>query len=238
MPIHDWTKVGDWLFHDFHTTWLIEIKQTLNRGLLPPGYHAYAEQRADLYIPDVLTLTGSAPRTYGNGMATVAEPQTERRQVVGTPAAKGRALSIRHSSDRRVVAIIELVSPGNKDREAHVGDFAGKIAAMVEGGVHAAVIDILPPGRHDPDGMHAEIWSLLEAEEAAGPPPRGRPLSFAGYRAAERPVAYVNFGSVGGPLPPIPLFLDEGQYINLPLESTYMAVFQQFPPEDRRPLES
>jgi hypothetical protein len=45
MPIHDWTRVSDGTFHDFHIAWIAEIRNVLNGGLLPPGYYyAQAEQ--------------------------------------------------------------------------------------------------------------------------------------------------------------------------------------------------
>lgn len=58
MPIHDWTKVIAAVFHDFHQTWLVEIKRALNDGLLPSPYYALAEQVAGEYGPDVLALEG------------------------------------------------------------------------------------------------------------------------------------------------------------------------------------
>src|SRR4051794_31227819 len=70
MPIHDWTRVIDGTFHDFHATWIIEIKRALNAGLLPPDYYALAEQVAGGLWPDVLTLENARPRpgqTGGNG---------------------------------------------------------------------------------------------------------------------------------------------------------------------------
>jgi hypothetical protein len=34
MPIHDWTRVGAGTFHDFHTTWIVELARAFNAGLL------------------------------------------------------------------------------------------------------------------------------------------------------------------------------------------------------------
>jgi len=62
MPIHDWTRVGAGIFHDFHHAWIEELKRSLNRGVLPPDYYALAEQFAAGFGPDVLTLQGN-----GNG---------------------------------------------------------------------------------------------------------------------------------------------------------------------------
>ena len=44
MPIHDWTRVYAGLFHDYHQTWSIYIKNALNAGLLPKGLSALVEQ--------------------------------------------------------------------------------------------------------------------------------------------------------------------------------------------------
>ena len=44
VPMHDWTRVSDGTFHDFHYSWVLEIKRALKRGLLPEGYYVMAEQ--------------------------------------------------------------------------------------------------------------------------------------------------------------------------------------------------
>ena len=33
MPIHDWNPVDANLFHDFHQTWAISIRNALNRAI-------------------------------------------------------------------------------------------------------------------------------------------------------------------------------------------------------------
>src|SRR5437763_16806739 len=78
MPVHDWTRVSDGTFHDFHYSWVLEIKRVLKRGLLPEGYYVMAEQLGgDLGAPDVLTLqeSGKKPESEGplSGTATPAE---------------------------------------------------------------------------------------------------------------------------------------------------------------------
>ena len=58
MPIHDWTRLEPGDFHDFHQCWVVEIRNALNRGLLPPEYMAMAEQVTGRSpIPDVVTRT-------------------------------------------------------------------------------------------------------------------------------------------------------------------------------------
>src|SRR4051794_25534859 len=71
MPVHDWTRVNDGTFHDFHHTWIADIKRALNAGLLPDDYYAMAEQQAAGFGPDVLTLQeregeGGAARSHSS----------------------------------------------------------------------------------------------------------------------------------------------------------------------------
>ncbi len=56
MPIHDWSRVFDGAFHDFHHSWIAELRTALNSGILPPDYYAMAEQVTRPIVPDVLTL--------------------------------------------------------------------------------------------------------------------------------------------------------------------------------------
>src|SRR6266850_2606846 len=123
MPVHDWTRVSDGTFHDFHYSWVLEIKRALKRGLLPEGYYVMAEQfGGDLGAPDVLThqSAGTEPRPEGplSGNATLAEspPVVHARATIARHAyaRAQRALVIRHTSDDRIVAMIEVLSAGNK----------------------------------------------------------------------------------------------------------------------------
>src|SRR5215212_7254715 len=56
MPIHDWSKVPSGLFHDFHQSWSIRVKDALNAGRLPKGLSALVEQRSGPREADVLTV--------------------------------------------------------------------------------------------------------------------------------------------------------------------------------------
>ena len=62
MPIHDWTRLEPGDFHDFHQCWVVEIRNALNSGLLPPEYMAMAEQVTGRPIPDVVALHTARPR--------------------------------------------------------------------------------------------------------------------------------------------------------------------------------
>src|SRR6266478_2118611 len=90
MPVHDWTRVNAGTFHDFHSAWIIHLKEALNDGLLPEGYYAMAEQHAGRVIADVLTLQLGdeeliAPRDSGP-VAVAAPPRVSRKAVAGPNA--------------------------------------------------------------------------------------------------------------------------------------------------------
>src|ERR1700722_13386542 len=118
MPVHDWTRVSDGTFHDFHYSWVLEIKRALKRGLLPKGYYVMAEQfGGDIGAPDVLTLQAAdkEPPSEGplSGTATLTEspPAVQVRTTIQRdPYTRvQRTLVIRHTSDDRIVAMIEVL---------------------------------------------------------------------------------------------------------------------------------
>ena len=79
MPIHDWTRMQAGDFHDFHQGWIIRLRDALNRGPLPPGYMAMAEQVTGGPIPDVVTRQSRRPSaTEGGGVAVKERPPTAR----------------------------------------------------------------------------------------------------------------------------------------------------------------
>src|SRR5437868_1623008 len=69
MPIHDWTRVPSGLYHDFHQSWTIRIKDALNAGRLPQGLSALVEQRAGPREADVLTIEHRDSRGARSGPA-------------------------------------------------------------------------------------------------------------------------------------------------------------------------
>jgi hypothetical protein len=116
MPVHDWTRVSDGTFHDFHYSWVLEIKRSLKRALLPKGYYVMAEQfSGDLGAPDVLTLQASGTQPEPGGLSARTQ----------------RTLVVRRTSDDRIVAMIEVVSHGNKSSRHAIRSFLDKAVAAL-----------------------------------------------------------------------------------------------------------
>jgi hypothetical protein len=61
MPVHDWSRVGANVFHDFHLTWIVEIRNELNGGVLRPDHYAMSAQIVGDLDADMLTLQAVAP---------------------------------------------------------------------------------------------------------------------------------------------------------------------------------
>src|SRR5262245_52332272 len=123
MPMHDWTRVKAGTYHNFHYRWIAAIMDRLNAGLLPPGFFAMAEQVIGKPETDVVTLqTGlrSKAPAAGNGGVAIAENRPKTRFILPLPveryARKANRIAIHHELGE-VVAVIEIVSPGNKDRK-------------------------------------------------------------------------------------------------------------------------
>ncbi len=238
MPIHDWTRVEAGIFHDFHNRWLAHISEALNCGLLPANYYALTDQHAGRTVPDILTLHAEPeeqPASSAQGSVAVVEPPPRVRLTVTfpapLPAARGtrRTLVIRHVSGHRIVALLELVSPANKDRPGHVDRFARKVAGAVRAGVNVLTVDLFPPGLHDPQGMHGAIASRLDRDATVHPIPPAEPVTLVSYVAARQPVAHLEHRAVGTELPPMPLYLTAERFVNVPLEPTYEAAYRGLP---------
>jgi Protein of unknown function (DUF4058) len=230
MPIHDWTLVEAGDFHHFHQVWVVAIGNALNGGLLPPGYMAMVEQVTGRPIPDVVTLQAREAREWPEGgIAVAAAPPTARviaRMERINYAKRANRIAIRHGLGK-VVAIIEIVSPGNKESRHAIRSFVQKAADILTQGVNLLVVDLFPPTPRDPQGIHGAIWDELAGEPFELPP--GKPLTVASYLGGDMLTAYVEPVGIGEALPSLPIFLSEDRYIPAPLEATYQEAWAVFP---------
>ncbi len=241
MPIHDWTRVDAGLFHDFHQDWTIELRRSLNAGRLPAGYVALTDHQISGPIPDVLTLN-RRPKDSGKGEPTggqaVAAAPPQARFIVAaeatTYARRANRIRIQHRHGE-VVAIIEIVSPGNKSSKNALRAFVRKASDLIWQGIHLLVVDLFPPSDRDPEGIHKAIWD--EIEDQPFELPVDKPLTVAAYRSATVKTAYVEPVAVGDNLPALPIFLTEDEYIPAPLEETYRASWAVFPADFKELLE-
>ncbi|NLS97118.1 MAG: DUF4058 family protein [Planctomycetaceae bacterium] len=250
MPIHDWTRVKPGIFHHFHLEWISSIANALNAGLLPSNLYALAEQvAAQGGIPDILTLAaspyqdadeiasqGAPPDRGGLALATAAPRvlialEAEAEEL----APRRRRIIVRHSSDDRIVAVLEIVSPGNKASDYAITHFVEKAVDLLYAGIHLLIVDLFPPTDRDPEGIQQLIWSQLGEKDFHLP--EGQNLTLAAYTAGERKLAFIEPTAVGRNLIEMPLFFTPERYVNVPLEETYLRAFAAVPQRWRRELE-
>ncbi len=245
MPMHDWTKVEAGIYHAFHHDWLTEISRALNQGLLPHDYYSLPEQITGRYGPDVLTLQvgegdgeTSDDGTTGGGTALATRPTTRFVQETEQAfyARRKKSVVVRHVTGDRVVAVIEIVSPGNKSGWQPFHELIGKVCELLQRGIHLLIVDPFPPTPRDPNGVHAAIWEDIGGTTFVPPP--GELLVFASYECDLATRAYVEPTTVGRPLPVMPLFLEPDGCVMVPLEETYSTAFTAMPQRWRSVLEA
>ena len=245
MPMHDWTRVSAGTFQSFHLGWLRELTRALNGGLLPDDYYALAEQRTLEFEPDLLALehreegAESGHENPGGGTAVAISPP--KAHLVGEVdeaslySLKRRSIAIRHATNDRIVALLEIASPGNKDRRQSVQAFVDKAVASLQSGLHLVIIDPFPPGRHDPSGLGSEIWETIGGQTL-------KPLvdslpSATSFRVASTFQCYCEPFRPDTPLPKPPLFYDPDWYVDLPLEETYRLAYEGVPKRWKKVIE-
>jgi hypothetical protein len=222
MPIHDWARVGPGIFHDFHHEWVCTLSRALNGGLLPARFYALIEPAAGL---ESRMLALDEPWEGFTALAEIDQYARKRSRV-----------AVRHSSGDQVVALVEIMSPGNKISRRGLRSFVDKALEFLEAGIHLLVLDLFPPGPHDPQGIHAAIWS--ELDEGNFHLPADKPLTLAAYSTARETTAYIEPVAVGDALPDMPLFLGPEVYVSVPLDATYRSAFEAVPKRWRDVLEA
>ncbi len=236
MPIHDWTRVAAGIFHAFHHDWITEIARALNRGILPEAYYALPEQLVGGLGPDVLTLRGPgtngtpAPESPSGGVALAVAPPRVRIRMGSEEnryAAKAKTVTVRHASNHQVVAMVEIISPGNKSSQNGIHAFVRKAREALAAGIHLLLIDLFPPSARDPQGVHGAVWG-----EDCGSDytlPDDKPLTCVAYVGGAGAEAFIEPVAVGDALPEMPLFLTPDVYVPVPLEATYQQAWEGMP---------
>ena len=149
---------------------------------------------------------------------------------------KKSSLVVRHVSGDRIVAMIEIVSPGNKSSRHGMRAFVDKACELLEARVHLLIVDPFPPGPRDQNGVHAAIWEEVQDEPFRLPD--DKPLTLVAYECGLTTRAYIEPVAVGDALPDMPLFLEPDGCVWVPLEATYRTAFEVLPVRWRSVLEA
>jgi hypothetical protein len=211
-------------WNTFHSAWATFMANALNDAV-PSEFRVreYLKLGGGVEI-DVAALRH--PSQANGTVSPVLSDWQPPRRVAAVPATfpdRFEVLVFRDFGGRHLVAAIELVSPGNKDRPQVREAFAQKVASYLHEGVSVLVVDVVTE-RHA--NLHDEIVGLMRMPDDLRMPP-DPPLYAASYRPvlrdgrAEIDVWTTAFG-VGDPLPTMPLRLIADYFVPVELEATYM----------------
>lgn len=213
-------------WESFHTFWAVSLGDYLNR-LLPRRYRAWVQthlgRNVEADVAEFGTPAEPGDNGWGGGVAlqTYAPPAVALTMPASYP--DDMEVQVVDTMGRmRLAAVIELVSPGNKDRPEARRVYAAKCVAYLERGIGLVSVDIVTSHHFH---LHNAIVRLLELGPACSLPEKEY-LSVVAYRPARReerneidvwPTAL----AVGNPLPVVPLALRGAQAVPLDLETTY-----------------
>jgi Protein of unknown function (DUF4058) len=243
MPVHDWARVDAGIFHDFHHSWLSEIARALNDELLPSNCYALIERQATEVrwrltgLPserEVRHRTGDGDSRPGQvftdppALSPLNEPEAMAYRR------KKNSVVVRTAEDDELVALVDVLCPVDKGCRHALHSLVAKAAELLDRQAHLLLIDLHPPGRHDPGGIHRAVWEHLTGLEVAAP---DQPLTIASYQGGPVMSGYVTSVAVGDVLPDMPLFLCGMNHVRVPLEATYRAGYGEVPRRWRRVVE-
>ena len=254
MPIHNWSRVDAGIFHDLHLAWIAELRKILNGGLLPQPYYALAEPITGDIVPDLLTLRAREEDASPDAASTgIGREESSTEPVGGAPAgvvvqelapseiyaAMARRIVIKDEAhEDEVVAVIELVSRGNKSSRRERDRFGEKRLAILGESVNLVVVDLQAPTPLVPGGFHELVSRAYDRKPPSRPP--DRLLEAVSYEVLETRAirSHVVPLRCGDALPDMPVFLKPKRFVRLPLERTYTEAFQGVPSRFRRTLEA
>jgi len=217
-------------WESLHSGWVTRLADALNERWLPPEF--IAAENAHVASVEIDVATFEHKPEPANGSANGPAVSTASR--IWTPATAPRTMpaSFPDTFEVRVyaqdggftlVAAIELISPGNKDRPEQRRTFAAKCAGYLAQGISLIMLDVVTDRRAN---LHNEVMRVMEMGEEWH-----MPADVGLYAVAYRPVLrqerpeidlWSERCAVGSPLPVMPLRLTGDLFVPVDFEATYL----------------
>lgn len=217
-------------WESFHSSWATRLADALTERWLPPNYiaeeHAHFGPSIEIDVATFERETTTTAAEASGGVATMGPKVWSPSAAEGSFAAifpdtfEVRVLST--DTGPKLVAAIELISPGNKDRATERRAFAIKCASYLYQGISVIIVDIVTNRRAN---LHNEILRLMDGGDSLQLPPESNLYAVA-YQPLRRgqedaidvwrsPLA------LGQALPTLPLGLRADLVIPVDFEDTY-----------------
>jgi hypothetical protein len=218
-----------------HGMWPAVIVQRLRRQL-PPGYVSAPKVRLGPYFEvDIGTFDrGSTswddPSSSSNGgLATKTKTISTPTFAVETdiPEESAYEIEIFDNTDelQTLVAVIELVSPANKDREDHRKNFVSNCGALLRQGISVTILDIVTI--RSPN-LYVELLDFIgHADPTMAVDPPATYAASCRWESGVRKARLETWSrplTVGQPLPTLPLWLGQDLAIEFDYDRSYEAV--------------
>jgi hypothetical protein len=233
MPLRDhfhlpWSEHNPW--EGFHSAWVNTMVRHLNGNLLPRRYRAIPQVHLGPFVETDVATFDQEPQPDPMGHASTNGGQVawsaEAVQTLEIELPAQDVFEVRIHDDRhgmRLVATIELVSPGNKDRPEARQAFVTKCAAYLQEQVNVVIVDVVT-SRHA--NLHHELLAQLGFPNGAY-----SDLYAVSYRnRKEQRKWHLDFLPLplilGAPLPTMPLWLASNLSVPLDLETSYEETCQ------------
>jgi hypothetical protein len=210
----------------FHAAWPTMLVQRM-LPTLPSGYLAEPRVRLGAYfeidVGGFETDDEPLPKAPQGAAATLIAPApTLTVDVDLGEQYEYEVLVFDNTPDRTLVAAVEFVSPGNKDRAEHRTAFITKCAALLQKGVCVTIIDPVTVRRAN---LYVELLSLFGRDDPTlGPTP---PITYAvtcrsrTMEGRSKLETWAHPLVVSQPLPSLPLWLSPESSVTLDLEGSY-----------------
>ncbi len=229
MPLRDHfrppvTNFASW--EELHGAWPSTIAYRLNT-LLPPEYrsgvkiHMGIAVEIDIAAFELVNASDlGTGRSADDGLAWEAASPTLLLDTdeLTPPEYEVRVYDQRYT--RRLVAVIEIVSPRNKDRAVARDAFVSKCHAFLQQAVCVVIVDPVTE-------RSVNLYAELAVRIGANPPATVDKSLYAvscrsrGFQGRHREEAWEHTLQIGIPLPTLSLWLNESHYVPLELERTY-----------------
>lgn len=220
MPLHDWSRLDGW--DGVHHLWLTELVHAI-KPELPTGYRVYLGTTPALGVGTPAGKPDVAVRHWENGDPTGAPPAA----APGDPDWEVATLTIdpdlaiQVTFHGQLAAVIELISPRNKDRPSARATYTARYLGYLQWGVNLMLVDV----HHNPAGFS---FADALASDLAVTQPRLPAPSAVAYRVGGRApdggsflASWCRPLTPGQPLPSLPLYLSDSLHVNVDLEATY-----------------